>query len=248
MASLILLALAIRGSRWRGISALATAGAFAFLVLKPAFADAQAAGQLQLTAIDVGQGDSLLLEFPRGQRILIDGGGFPQFGPVRRSVNLDTGEDVVSPYLWSRGIRHIDVIVATHAHEDHTGGLAALIENFNPSELWVGANPPLPLIEHARARHVRVVERRQSTAFAYGGASVEILSPPDEYQLAKPGNNDSLALRVVYGNRSFLLTGDMEDVMERLLLTRGLLAHSDVLKVAHHGSRTSTGKIGRAHV
>src|SRR5256885_7130533 len=89
-----------------------------------------------LTAIDVGQGDSLLVIFPEGRSMVIDGGGVLQFGARQtRRPNLDTGEDVVSPYLWSRGLRRIDILVATHAHQDHSGGLAALLENFRPGEV-----------------------------------------------------------------------------------------------------------------
>ena len=123
-------------------------GLFVLLVWHPWPAQAQAR-QLELTSIDVGQGDSLLLMFPDGARMLVDGGGLLQFGSPRKS-NLDIGEDVVSPYLWTRGIKTLDVVVATHAHEDHIGGLPAILENFRPKELWVGANPPEPLIELAR--------------------------------------------------------------------------------------------------
>ena len=77
---------------------------------------------LELTAIDVGQGDSLLIVFPDGMVMVVDGGGVLQFGTHQRKPNLDTGEDVVSPYLWNRGMRRIDVLVVTHAHEDHSGG------------------------------------------------------------------------------------------------------------------------------
>ena len=88
-------------------------GLFVLLIWHPWPAQAQA-HQLELTSIDVGQGDSLLLVFPDGARMLVDGGGLLQFGNARKS-NLDIGEDVVSPYLWSRGIQTLDVVVATHA-------------------------------------------------------------------------------------------------------------------------------------
>ena len=195
---------------------------------------------LELTAIDVGQGDSLLVIFPQGRSMVIDGGGVLQFGRMRR-VNLDTGEDVVSPYLWSRGIRRIDIVVATHAHEDHSGGVGALLENFRPRELWVGANPSAQLLR--RAGELGIPVRRPNAsqaAYEYGGARVEVLSPPLGFSPAKAGNNDSLALRITYGVHSFLLTGDLESPMERLLMAEGRPLHADVLKVGHHGSKTST--------
>jgi competence protein ComEC len=179
--------------------------------------------------------------------MLIDAGGLLQFGRVRKS-NLDIGEDVVSPYLWSRGIRRIDVLVASHAHQDHIGGLNAVLANFRPRELWVGANFPPEVLDQARRLGVRVTQPRAGLPFEIGGVGFQILSPPADYRPAKPGspgNNDSLALRLTYGARSFLLTGDMEKPMEARLLLDILAEHpnglhSDVLKVGHHGSKTST--------
>jgi competence protein ComEC len=218
-------------------------GLFVLLVWHPWPAQAQA-GQLELTSIDVGQGDSLLLTFPEGARMLVDGGGLLQFGNARKSnprkSNLDIGEDVVSPYLWTRGIKTLDVVVATHAHEDHIGGLPAILENFRPRELWVGANPPEPLIQLARRLGVRVLDRRVSPPFDFSGATIEIVSPPEDYSAVNLGNNDSLAFRVSFGARAFLLTGDLEKPMEARLLSEGLAEHADVLKVGHHGSKTSS--------
>jgi competence protein ComEC len=236
--SLILLAALPRRRRLWFPAATLVLGLFVLLVWHPWPAEAQP-GQLELTSIDVGQGDSLLLIFPAGARMLIDGGGLLQFGRMRPS-NLNIGEDVVSPYLWTRGIKTLDVVVATHAHEDHIGGLPAILENFRPKELWVGANPPQPLIELARRLGIRVLGRRAAPPFEFSGATIQIVSPPEDYSAVKLGNNDSLAFRVSFGARSFLLTGDMERPMEARLLSLGLAGHADVLKVGHHGSKTSS--------
>jgi competence protein ComEC len=194
---------------------------------------------LELTAIDVGQGDSLLIIFPTGLRMLVDGGGHLQFGRPRPTT-FDTGEDVVSPYLWSRGIARLDIVVATHAHQDHIGGLPAILENFRPRELWVGANPQQDLLKRAASLNIPVIQQHAEPPFDLSGARVEILSPPPDFPPTKAVNNDSLAFRIAYGTRSFLLTGDMEKPMEARLVHEGANLHSDVIKIGHHGSKTST--------
>lgn len=223
---------------WAPVGSIALA-LFALLVWHPWPPEA-VPNQLELTAIDVGQGDSLLLLFPEGGRMLVDGGGLLEFGRATRKSNLDIGEDVVSPYLWSRGIKTLDVVVATHAHEDHIGGLPAVLENFRPRQLWVGANPQPELLAHARRLGIQVRDWHAGTGFYFSGATVTIISPPEDYVAPKLGNNDSLAFRVSFGARSFLLTGDLERPMEARALAGGLVSHADVLKVGHHGSKTSS--------
>ncbi len=239
VAALIAFAVLVRRPLWRRAAGTGVLACFAILLWQPWPSDA-GRGKLELTAIDVGQGDSLLVVFPDGTIMVVDGGGVLSYGTRRRRSSLDMGEDVVSPYLWSRGIRRIDVLVVTHAHEDHSGGAPALAENFQPARIWVGANPPQTLLAAAGRLHIPVEAMRAADAFPFGGATIEPLSPPRDYVNNRPGNNDSLAFRISYGSRSFLLTGDMERPMEERILSDTRLAHADVLKVGHHGSRTST--------
>jgi competence protein ComEC len=237
-ASLIACAVLIRRRILRFPSIAAVLGLFVLLLWQP-WLGLRPTGLLELTAIDVGQGDSLLVVLPRGEIMLVDGGGRLVYGRQHKS-NLDIGEDVVSPYLWSRGIRRIDVMIATHSHQDHIGGLAAVMSNFRPKEFWTGANPPAELLELARRLGIPASEKHPAGRIERSGATLEILAPSDDYSADKVGNNDSLVLRIGYGARSFLLTGDMERPIETKLLASGADLHADVLKVGHHGSRTSS--------
>lgn len=243
-AALIVLAFGIwRLRRWSWVTACAVATLFALVFWHP-FPPEVHRGELELTAIDVGQGDSLLLSFPDGKLMLVDGGGTLSFGR-RTKPRIDIGEDVVSPYLWRRSIRKIDVVVMTHAHDDHAQGLPAVIENFRPDELWTGATAAsaawTAVEAKARLQKVSIIAMRSGRSFDFGGTHVEIVSPPPDYTPGEsPTNNDSLGMRISYGQRSILLTGDMEKPMEMQALAAGEALRADILKVGHHGSNTSS--------
>ena len=198
---------------------------------------------LLMEAIDVGQGDSLLLITPDGRTLLIDGGGFGG-GPRQAPQEFDIGEEVVSPALWARGIRRLDAVALSHAHSDHMGGLPAILRNFHPAELWVGNNPDVAsyraLLAEAAVLHVGVRAFRAGDALPFGAVQISVLAPFAGYQPGpEPANNDSLVLRVAYGASSMLLEGDAEQPIEQAMLAEPALA-STLLKVGHHGSITST--------
>jgi competence protein ComEC len=236
---IVLAFLAVRRRRslaFAGITVLFISAAVAALY-RPA--PRIASGKLEITAIDVGQGDSLLLVSPEGRTMLIDGGG--TIGPFRGE--FDFGEDVVSPYLWARGLDHLDIVVLTHAHDDHIGGLARVIENFHPRELWVGINPETAALNRlyraASDNRVQVRSHIAGEAFDWSGTQIRVLSPPSDWQpKPQPKNNDSLAFLISYGHTSALLAGDLERKMEKFVATES--PQADLLKVAHHGSATST--------
>ena len=242
-AAIVMARLAVSsGFRWPRRAAWAALVCAALAAVEPRPVD-HPRDALLMEAIDVGQGDSLLLITPDGRTLLIDGGGFGG-GPHQAPQDYDIGEEVVSEVLWSRGIRRLDAIALTHAHSDHLGGLPAVLRNFHPAELWVGNNPRFgaynALLDEAAALHVRVRSLRAGDAFPFGQTQVSVLAPFRDYQPgAEPVNNDSLVLHVAYGATSVLLEGDAEAPIEQAMLAEPGLA-STLLKVGHHGSITST--------
>jgi len=197
-------------------------------------------GTVEMTAIDVGQGDSLLLVSPEGKTLLVDAGG-PAGG---QHSEFDYGENVVSPYLWERRISRLDAVAITHGHSDHIGGLRTVLNNFRPRELWVGALPPTPavtaLLDYARALGIQVLPRHDGESFRFGGMQIEVFSPPEGWHSSSQAkNNDSLVMRLRYRESTVLLEGDAERVVEQRMLAMHNL-RADLLKVGHHGSATST--------
>jgi len=209
-----------------------------------------ATGKLRLDLIDVGQGDSIFVTFPNGETMLVDGGGRHLRYPDEKNEEVfqpDTsgvGERVVSPVLWERGYSRIDYLVASHADIDHTGGLVDVASNFAVGKAYLGRmpldDPELnELLAVLNDRKIPIETLARGRSLEVGGVRIEILYPKGD--AAGPSDNDhSLVMRLVYGNRTFLLTGDIERSAEQDLLASHTNLSADVVKVAHHGSRTSS--------
>jgi competence protein ComEC len=232
-------ALAVRGVVLR-VALVALAHAM-LAVLPPA---PLVPGPPRLVALDVGQGDAVVVQGRTGS-LLVDA------GPALRGGG-DLGRTVVVPALAALGVRRLDVVAASHADLDHRGGLAAIFERVPVGELWIphgGAADPVfaPLVALARARGVRVHERGAGDPpERVGDLVVETLWPPRDAPAGVSDNDRSLVLRVSAGRTRVLLTGDLEARAEALLLARADVA-AHVLKLGHHGSRTSsTGAFLRA--
>ena len=233
---------AVAWQEWLAGLALAT---FAILIASHPFAPRLGFGKTEVNVLDVGQGDSIFVSFPDGQTMLVDGGGLAGSGWVKGMRSApDVGEEVVSPYLWSRGIKRLDVVALTHAHEDHLGGLPSVLDNFHVGELWVGRDEDTPeyraLLAKARQRGVHIVHKTEGDELAWGNVHGKVLWPPVEEANMEASNDDSLVMRIESGATSFLLTGDIEQPEEKKLLADGEPLASDFLKVPHHGSKTSS--------
>lgn len=200
-------------------------------------------GELRITVLDVGQGDATLVDLPDGRLMLIDGGGF-MGSPV------DPGQSVIAPVLRARRRQRVDVAVLSHPHPDHFTGLVSALRTVEVGELWdsgqgekEGALPLYAvLLAELRARGVPV--RRPAElcgVHRFGAAEVRLLAPCPGFVPGRGANDNSLVLRVSLGARAALLTGDAEAEEEvDLVREHGPELGADLLKVGHHGSRTSS--------
>ncbi len=193
---------------------------------------------LRVTFLSVGEGDSAVVRFPGSRVMLIDGGG-------EYRGTFDPGERIVAQYLWAHKILHVDYIALSHPDRDHFGGLIFVVRNFSPTEFWTtDAYSPdasyqelLEAVRQSGARHHLCDSASPSVTIA--GVVVACLGPP--HGIAPLNHNDaSMVLRLGYAQNAFLFPGDLEAKGERQLVNSGADLNATILKVPHHGSRTSS--------
>jgi competence protein ComEC len=199
---------------------------------------------LKITAIDVGQGSSTLVQLPHGINMLIDGGGFPD-------SSFDMGKSVIAPFLYSQRIGKIDIVVLTHPHPDHLQGLIYIVNNFDVKEVWctgVKADDDLYLLWEKTILEKKIKIKRlssQSPPENISGTTIQCLWPfqapiQNDHDMSFDDTNDSsLVLKISYGKKSFMVTGDISAYVETLLIASGQNLKSDLLFMPHHGSKYS---------
>ncbi len=206
--------------------------------------------ELRITVIDVGQGNSALIEFPRGECMLIDGGGFSD------KSDFDAGESIVAPFLRKKKIRTVKTIALTHPDSDHINGLSYIAENFFVKNLWSNNEAKntkgyKSLINAVRNNNIKNIDfQKLYGSHAINGVKLDILYPVRNFaelkkkQLWRDTNNNSLVLKVKYKDFSFLFTGDIRKKAEKeLVKTAGSKLKTQVMLAPHHGSKTSSSNI-----
>ena len=196
---------------------------------------------LRVTFLDIGQGDATVIEFPGSHVMVIDGGGF-------LSQTFDSGEAILAPFLWQKKIGRVDTLVLTHPHLDHYGGLEFLARHFGVTAFWSngkqskGSRSFAVLDETLKERNIETHVLCRGTDVPepkIGGVRIQVLHPPCG-RTGLDTNNSSLVLRLSHGDVDILLTGDVETTAEDMLLSTRKPLDSEILKVPHHGSGTSS--------
>jgi competence protein ComEC len=225
----------------RGAGVVALAGCVLVITIAPLAASGP--HLLRLTAVDVGQGDAALVQFPNQSALLVDTGGLP-YG----NGGFDIGIRVLAPALWARGVRRLDALLLTHGDPDHIGGAVAAIDDFLPARVWqgipvAGHRGLREVLDEARARGIPVEQQHAGTTIDAGEAHVRVLHPPPaDWRRQQVRNDDSLVLELRYRDVAVLMLGDVGAEIERSILPQLSHAPLRILKVAHHGSRTSTSQ------
>jgi competence protein ComEC len=200
---------------------------------------------LIMTFIDVGQGDSILLELPKGKKMLIDGGGLHE-------DRFDIGKNVIAPFLWKKKIHKLDYLVLTHPDPDHLKGLNFIASHFSIGQFWESGLRSdsqfyFRLEETLLKKKVgRFSLNEKTPPQIINGAQISFLNPPGMVEPHRVGrntsffNNQSLVIKLKFKNIEVLLPGDIEKEIEYRLMREGYSLRADILKIPHHGSASSS--------
>jgi competence protein ComEC len=203
---------------------------------------------LTITFIDVGHGDSILIEFPKGKKMLIDGGGLYE-------DRFDIGKNVIAPFLWNKKIRRIDYLVLTHPDPDHLKGLNFIASNFSIGQFWessIRTNSEFyQKLEDTllKKRVERLPLNENSSPQVINGVKISFFNPPvrvpshASYPAPSLLNNHSLVMKIQLKNIRMLLAGDIEKEAEYRMLEKGYPLNADILKIPHHGSSSSSTEL-----
>lgn len=247
--------------RWTGPAALLCSAGLALLLYKGYYAE-NLGGAGAISYLDIGQGDSILITTPGGAHILVDGGGTVSFGKreewrIRRSP-FEVGAKTLLPLLKRRGIHRLDAVILTHGDQDHAGGLQAVLEGMPVSTLLfngtlAGREPYRKLMDTALAAGIQLYPVQQGLVLAPADDTELTFLWPEPQKPVDPilpevedQNHESVVFRLEMNSHSFLFTGDMDKAAEESILEGGREAGIsagqpiDVLKIAHHGSKTAT--------
>ncbi|NLZ53171.1 MAG: DNA internalization-related competence protein ComEC/Rec2 [Thermoanaerobacteraceae bacterium] len=198
-------------------------------------------GTFEVTFIDVGQGDSILIQTKDKKFILIDGGGTPAYS----NSDFDTGEDIILPILYSKGIKQIDLVVFTHFDDDHAKGLLSILKSMKVKNIIYGLSEDCDvyreMLEIAKQKRIKTIQVSRGDSFIVDNAAFEVLHPVKDAPYSS-GNNNSVVLKMSYNSVSFLFTGDLEYEGEQSLISSRSDIKAHVLKIGHHGSLTSTSR------
>lgn len=192
--------------------------------------------KLRIFFIDVGQGDSTLIITPDKKTVLVDGGG---------SDSFDVGEKVLLPYLLDRRILKVDYVLISHFDTDHATGVAQILGKIDVSSIILTRQLEendiyRHILSIAKEKKIKLIYVKEGDVLKIGGIKISIIHPENKLMINNPMNNNSIVCKVEYNSFSMLLTGDIEMEAEELILRKNINLKADVLKVAHHGSKTST--------
>ena len=206
---------------------------------------------LEVVILDVGQGDAAIVRFPDNRTMLIDGGSRRSYYDERkrRQVDYDVGKRIIEPYLDFHGIRKLDMVVLTHPDIDHGGGLEYILQRFKVASVLGISDTPFASQMHMR---LHAIVKAYDIPYSFLSAGEIELTPTATLNLLHPidaastnlfdedTNDDSLVMKITYGEIDILFTGDIGKAAESRLIASGQNLRSEILKVPHHGSRTSS--------